>query len=113
MMIYHNPRCSKSRQALAILEKYAQEHGVTFEKILYLENPLSAIEIELICKKLMLSPKELVRTNEAEYKNLGHVHDNEWSLVLASQPRLMQRPIVVTPTRAVIGRPPEAILEIL
>lgn len=111
--IYHNPRCSKSRLTLEILEQYAKENNLEFEKILYLESPPSAIEIEAICQKLNITPRELVRTSEPEYKALGHVNDNEWSMVLAAQPKLMQRPIVVTDTQAKIGRPPESILEIL
>lgn len=111
--MYHNPRCSKSRECLAILKHYEQSHDVTIDIILYLENPPTAIEIESICEKLSISPKALVRTNEAEFKALGHINDNEWSMVLAAQPKLMQRPIVLNGTKAVIGRPPENVLAIL
>ncbi len=109
LKLYHNPRCSKSRETLKLLT----DRGVSFETILYLEDPLSASEIESLCKKLELSPEALVRKNEAEYKKLGSVNENEWSMVLADFPKLMQRPIVETDTKAAIGRPPEKVLDIL
>ena len=111
--IYHNPMCSKSREALGLLEQYKKTHHVDIEIILYLENPPSALEIENICHKLGITPKKLARTSEPGYKLLGNINNNEWSMVLAAQPELIQRPIVVTETKAAIGRPPENILEIL
>lgn len=107
--LYHNPRCSKSRETLKLLT----EKGIEFETVLYLQTPLNATEIESLCKKLAISPEALIRKNEQEYKNLGTVNDNEWSMVLAEHPKLMQRPIVETALKAAIGRPPEQVLEIL
>lgn len=116
IQIYHNPRCSKSRETLKLVEQYLQDNAdldLDLEVVLYLENPPSAQEIEAVCQKLNITPKALVRTNEAEYKALGHVNDNEWSMVLAAHPKLIQRPIVVYGNKAAIGRPPEKVLEIL
>ncbi len=111
--IYHNPRCSKSRQTLALLE----EQGIEPTIIKYLETPPSADQIQTLLQQLSLgSARDLMRTKEAEYKELGlkDVSD-EAALIQAmvSTPKLIERPIVVKGDQARIGRPPESVLEIL
>lgn len=111
--IYHNPRCSKSRQTLALLE----EHGIEPEVIEYLKTPLTAQELKALSKQLDAPLKDMVRTTEADFKNTGlnikTATDNELFDAMASAPKIMQRPIVTDGKRAVIGRPPENILEII
>lgn len=112
-VIYHNPRCSKSRQTLALLEK----HAVDIEVIEYLKTPLSMAELKTLLQRLGVSARELMRTKEAIYKELGlsNAELNESALIdaMVKNPILIERPIVVINQRAVIGRPPENILEIL
>ena len=107
--IYHNPRCSKSRQTLALLE----ERGVDLDVVEYLNTPPSASELKAILARLGLSARELMRTKESVYaeKNLGDAALDEDALVAAmvADPILIERPIVVLGERAVIGRPPENI----
>lgn len=107
--IYHNPRCSKSRATLALLEA----SGKQFNIIRYLDDPPSTKELESICKKLAIAPKELARTGEAVYKTLGEVNDSKWCQILHENPILIERPIVVAGDRAVIGRPPENVIDLL
>ena len=111
--IFHNPRCSKSRQALSLLE----EQGITPEIRLYLKDPLSIEEMQQLLALLKISPRELLRTNEQEYKllSLNDPNTDETSLVeaLVSHPKLMERPIVVKGRRAVVARPPEKVLELI
>lgn len=111
--ILHNPRCSKSRQTLALLE----EQGVTPEVIKYLEDTPSTEEITDIMSKLGVSAREMMRTKEAEYKeqNLGDASLSEEQLVeaMVKTPKLIERPIVLANGKAAIGRPPESVLEIL
>ena len=113
VVIYHNPRCSKSRQTLALL----QEKGIEPEIIEYLKTPPSAKEIAGLLKKLGLaSARELMRTKEAPYKERGLKEvDDEKALIaaMAEEPVLIERPIVVKGERARLGRPPEQVLEIL
>lgn len=111
--IYHNPRCSKSRQTLALLE----EKGLTPEVRLYLEEAPTTDELEEILLKLGIEAKELLRTGEKLYKEL-ELNDPALSeqaiiTVMAAHPILIERPIVVKDDNARIGRPPEAVLEIL
>lgn len=109
--ILHNPRCSKSRQTLGILE----EKGVETEVVKYLEETPSAEEIKVILKKLNISARELMRTKEDEYKTLGLKDEmDEEKLVeaMAEHPKLIERPIVIKGDRAVLGRPPEKVLEL-
>ena len=111
--LYHNPRCSKSRQALALLE--AQQ--VVPDIRLYLQQAPTAAEIGKLLKKLGLSARELLRKGETPYRELG-LEDNtltEAALIKAmvQAPILIERPIAITAKRAVIGRPPEAVLELL
>lgn len=109
LKIYHNSRCSKSRATLALLEASDRE----FEIINYLDNPPSAEEIKLICAKLNLKPKDIVRTGEDQYKKLGEIADAAWPDVISQNPILMQRPIVVGENEAIIGRPPENVEKLL
>lgn len=109
-IIYHNPRCSKSRATLALLEEHNIEHSVR----LYLQDPLSTTELKDLLRKLRLTAIDLVRTGESEFKELG-LHDkkdDEQALLAAmsSTPKLMQRPVVATQSDARIGRPPEDVL---
>ena len=110
--IYHNPRCSKSRQALALL----QEHGVQPNIVLYLETPPSAGDIAGLLKKLGITAAQLVRQGEEEYKSCGlskHSSDSDIVAAMARHPKLIERPIVVRGNRAVLGRPPENVLALL
>ena len=113
MKIYHNPRCSKSRQALAIL----QDSKVEFEVIEYLTNPPTEQELREIIAKLGIAARDLIRQKEEEFKQLGVKqdvlsHDSAITL-MANEPKLMERPIVVTAEKAVIGRPPENVFDLL
>lgn len=111
--IFHNPRCSKSRATLALL----QEQGIEPEIRLYLESPPDANELRSILKKLGKTPRELMRKGEAEYREQGlkdeSLSDDELIQAMVKTPKLIERPIVVTQGRAAIGRPPESVLEIL
>lgn len=110
--IYHNPRCSKSRNTLALLE----EHGVQPKIVLYLETPPDAREIAGLLRKLGLTAAELVRRGEAEYKSCGLSQASSEAQLLAAMakhPKLIERPIVVRGSKAVLGRPPENVLELL
>lgn len=112
MKIYHNPRCSKSREGLQILENSGKE----FETVLYLENPPTAKVIKEIIKMLGINPIELVRTGEADWKENykgKDLSDDEIIKTLAAYPKLIERPIVVMGEKAVVGRPPEIIRELL
>ena len=111
--ILHNPRCSKSRQTLVILE----ENGVKPTIIDYLSNPPSIDELRKIMKLLEMQPRDLMRKGEAEYKenNLSDMNLTKDQLLQAmvNFPKLIERPIVLANGRARIGRPPESVLEII
>ncbi len=112
--IYHNPRCSKSRQTLQLL----QEQGIEPEIVLYLEKPPAKKRLKEIVKMLGLdSARELMRKKEAEYKELGlanpELSETELIDAMVKHPRLIERPIVINEDKAAIGRPPESVLEIL
>jgi len=112
--IWHNPRCSKSRATLAILE----DQGVKAEIVTYLDTPPSAEQISHTLKLLgMDDPRELMRKGEAEYKEnkLDNPDLTEQQLIdaMVSHPRLIERPVVFSDGKASIGRPPESVLEIL
>ena len=110
--IYHNPRCSKSRNTLAML----QEHGVEPRVVLYLDNPPDAARIKELLAKLGISARELVRRGEAAYKESGlsaASSDEEIIRAMVVHPKLIERPIVVKGKRAVLGRPPENVLELI
>lgn len=111
--IYHNPRCSKSRAALAILEKKGVEPNV----VRYLDTPLDAAALTALLAKLGLGARQAMRKNEAIYKELGLGDPNkseaELIAAIAAHPILLERAIVVSGDKAVIARPPEKLLEIL
>lgn len=112
MKILHNPRCSKSRQGLAILENSGQQ----FEVINYLQNQLSAQDLADIINKLGIKPIALVRKNESIWKEQfkgKDLSDNELIEILAKYPKLIERPIVIKGSKAVVGRPPETIKNLL
>jgi len=110
--IYHNPRCSKSRSTLALLE----DNGVTPAVVLYLETGPDAAEIGGLLEKLGKRAAQVVRRGEAEYKASGLDADSSEDDIIAamvSYPKLIERPIVVHGGRAVLGRPPENVLELI
>ena len=110
--IFHNPRCSKSRKTMELLK----ESGIDFEVRLYLQDPPNVNELETLLHILELEPRSLMRVDEDEYEinDLENQQDrNALIEAMVSYPILIQRPIVVHNGKARIGRPPEAILEIL
>jgi len=111
--IYHNPRCSKSRASLEMLEA----KGITPDIIKYLETPPTREELADVLNKLGLKAEQVVRKGEALYKELGlaekTLSNDEWISVLVDNPQLMERPIVVNGDKAAIGRPIEAVINIL
>ncbi|CAI8860762.1 putative oxidoreductase YfgD [Pseudomonas sp. IT-232MI5] len=113
LTLYHNPRCSKSRGALELLEA----RGLTPNVVRYLETPLNAAQIKALLGKLGISARQLLRTGEDEYKMLQLADESlsEAQLIdaIAQHPKLMERPILEVGDKAVIGRPPENVLELL
>lgn len=111
--IYHNPRCSKSRQTLALL----QERGVTPTVVEYLKTPPDAATLGDILAKLGSPPRQLMRVKEAVYRELGlgdeNLSDADLIQAMVDNPILIERPIVLAGDRAALGRPPEAVLAIL
>ncbi|PKV51617.1 arsenate reductase [Aquimarina sp. MAR_2010_214] len=110
--IYHNSRCSKSRGCLAILEE--QKEGINV--VNYLENPPSEEELKGILKLLGIPPFDLVRKNEAIWKENfkgKDFTDAELITILSNNPKLIERPIVVNGNKAIIGRPPEKVIDII
>ncbi|MET0285703.1 MAG: arsenate reductase (glutaredoxin) [Polyangiales bacterium] len=110
--IYHNPRCTKSRETLALL----REHDVEPEVVEYLKQPPSEAELEQLLGKLGVEPHALLRTKEAPYAELGLSKKSTRSQIVAAivaHPVLLERPIVVVGKRAAIGRPPENVLPLL
>ncbi|HEX5000587.1 MAG TPA: arsenate reductase (glutaredoxin) [Terriglobia bacterium] len=110
--IYHNPRCGKSRATLALLE----DNGVQPRVIEYLKTPPNAGELQEICRKLGIRPVELVRKGEDIYKSeyAGKtLSDAQWIEVMIRHPILIERPIVVRGSEAVIGRPPDNVLRLI
>lgn len=110
--IWHNPKCSKSREALALLE----QKGEKFEVVKYLEAAPSHADIEVLLKKLGVSARELMRTKEDLYKELGLAKvEDEAALIdaMAHYPKLIERPIIIEGNKAVIGRPVEKVIEFL
>ncbi|MCW5622367.1 MAG: arsenate reductase (glutaredoxin) [Burkholderiales bacterium] len=111
-VIYHNPRCSKSRTALELL----RSRGIEPRVIEYLKQPPTREELRLLLQRLGLEPAQLVRKGEDQFKaqfagkTLTHA---QWLDALAAHPILIERPIVVRGDRAVVGRPPEKVLELL
>lgn len=112
LRIWHNPRCSKSRQTLALLE----QNGHAPEVFLYLDTPPDAPMLGTVLEKLGMSAADLARTGQAEWKDAGLSKDSAEDVLLEAMlahPILIERPIVETDEKAAIGRPPEAVLEIL
>ncbi len=110
--IYHNPRCSKSRNTLALLK----EHGVDPEVVLYLESPPTLNELRQLLAKLDIPASQLVRRGEDEFKSRGFgkdTSDDALLVAMAEAPKLIERPIVVKGNQAVLGRPPENVLALL
>ena len=110
--IYHNPKCSKSRQTLALLE----ERDLELRIVPYLESPPSKSELADIVRMLGIAAADIVRTGEDEYKESGLTADSSENDILDAiviAPKLMQRPIVICGDQARVGRPPESALEIL
>lgn len=113
-VIYHNPRCSKSRQALELL----REKGIEPKIIRYLEETPSVSELDDLCSLLGKEPLDITRTGEELFKQLGLAKTDQrdrmgWLTILASNPKLIERPIVCSGARAVLGRPPENVLTLL
>ena len=110
--LYHNPKCSKSRQTKALLE----EHNIDFTMVLYLETPPSPATLTTLLKKLNLTAEELIRKKEPLYKELGldkqALTEQALIALMSTHPKLIERPIVVTEHLAAIGRPPEKVLEL-
>jgi len=111
--IYHNPRCSKSRQTLQLL----QEKGIEPDIVLYLENPPDAATLNKLVNKLGIGPRQLLRKGEDDYKTNKlenpDLSDAELIDYMVRFPKLIERPIVVNGAKAALGRPPEAVLAIL
>ena len=111
--LYHNPRCSKSRGALELL----RERGVEPHVVAYLDTPPSEDELRQLLAMLGLPARDLLRTGESEYAALGlddpSLPDDRIIAAMAAHPRLMERPVFVHGDRAVIGRPPERVFELL
>jgi arsenate reductase (glutaredoxin) len=109
--IYHNPRCSKSRAALALL----QDKGVSPEIVEYLNAPPSADELKRILATLGMKPRELLRTKEAKEAGLDDPNLSDDALIagMVANPIVIERPIVISGGEARIGRPPESVLEIV
>jgi len=109
--IYHNPRCGKSRAALALLT----HQGIDPVVVEYLKNPPTKDELRAILKKLAMKPEQIVRKGEDVYKDNfadTSLDDDQWLDALANNPILIERPIVIRGNRAVIGRPPENVGEL-
>lgn len=113
LTLYHNPRCSKSRGALELLEA----RGLTPTVVRYLDTPLDAAQLERLLGKLGIGARQLLRTGEDEYKDLNLADESlsqaQLIAAIVAHPKLMERPILEAGEKAVIGRPPEKILEIL
>ncbi len=111
VVIYHNPRCSKSRQTLQLIE----EKGVTPQIVEYLNSPPSAAELKDILSKLGISARQLLRKKEAAEYGLNDTSLSDDAVVegMVANPRAIERPIVVKGDKAVLGRPPENVLDLL
>lgn len=111
-VIYHNPRCKKSRDTLKILE----DKGLEIEIVEYLKNPPSQKRLKEILKMAGLRAADIVRKGEAEYKDNykgKDMSEAQWVKALVEHPKMIERPLVVVGSRAALGRPPESVLEIL
>jgi len=113
-VILHNPKCSKSRQTLQLLE----EKGMDIPVVEYLKTPPSIQDLKYICSRLNVKPIQIIRTKEPLFKELGlsvdnNYSDDQWLQVLSKHPKLIERPIVCYKNKVAIGRPPENVLTIL
>ena len=112
-LLFHNPRCSKSRQALNLLEQEKE----SFDVFIYLEEKLEKDFLKEIIQKLAINPRDLLRTGESAYKenNLkdSNISDEEIINLMIEYPKLIERPIYVKGSKAIVGRPPENILKII
>ncbi len=112
MKIYHNPRCTKSRETLQLI----QEAGMDVEIIEYLNNPPTVAELKEVIGLLGIKPADLLRKGEAIFKENykgKNFSDDEWITIMTENPKLIERPIVIQNGKAVIGRPPERVLELM
>lgn len=111
IVIWHNPRCSKSRQTLALLE----ERGLSPRIVRYLDTPPTTEQLQKVLQQLKLEPSQLARKGEALWKELGLDDASEAQILaaMAEHPRLIERPVVINGERAALGRPPEQVKEIL
>ena len=112
MKILHNPRCRKSRETLQIIE----DKGVKVEIVKYLEQPPSSEELKAIVAKLGCSVTDIIRKGESIYKDEfkgKEIDEEEWFTILSENPKLIERPIVIKQNKAIVGRPPENVLELL
>lgn len=110
---WHNPRCSKSRQALTLLEN----EKVDLDIIKYLDEPPDESQLKAVLAQLNMAPRDLMRKNEAIYKELNlnetTLSDDELIAVMVKNPKLIERPVLIVGDKAVLGRPPERVLEII
>ena len=112
MKIYHNPRCSKSRQTLKLI----QDSGKEVEIVEYLNTPLSFDDLKSIVDHLGITPEQLLRKNEAIFKEKfkgKSLSDDEWIKAMVENPKLIERPIVIEGNKAILGRPPENVKTLL
>ncbi len=113
LRLYHNPRCSKSRAALQLLE----ERGLTPTIVRYLDTPPDVDQLQALLRQLGIAPRQLLRSGEEAYQQLGLANpaltDAQLIEAMSKHPKLIERPILVAGDKAVIGRPPEKILELL
>ncbi|GAA3952550.1 arsenate reductase (glutaredoxin) [Allohahella marinimesophila] len=113
LTLYHNPRCSKSRQALSLLE----ERSLDVQVVRYIDEPLTPTQLKALIDRLGCTPRDLLRKGEAEYKELGldslDISDDVLIEAMSSHPRLMERPILDNGEKAVVGRPPEMVLALV
>lgn len=113
VVIYHNPRCSKSRETLELL----QQQGIEADVVEYLKEPPTKSRLKQLLKMLNMEPRQLMRQKEPEYEALGlddpSLTREQLVEAMVKYPRLIERPIVVNGDRAAIGRPPQQVLEIL
>lgn len=110
--VYHNPRCTKSRQAI----KYLEEKGIEFKPILYLKEGLNQDELEEVVNKLNYKPIDLIRKNEAIWKSefkAKQLTDEQIIMAMIEHPKLMERPIIINGSKAIVARPTEKIEEVL
>lgn len=112
LTIYHNPRCSKSRETLKLIE----EKGAEVEVVEYLKDVPTPEELTELINKLGIQPEDLLRKGEAVYKEQykgKEMTNEEWILAMVEEPKLIERPIIVKGNKAVLGRPPQNVLELL